>query len=265
LLIFSGPICQEGYWGEQCNKVCTIDKHCNGTSCSRNNGSCEKCAWGFWGASCNGHCLENSFKLYALLKSCEFFIDITRFDIKTFDIKTIDMDRACPRTVGPCKACINNGQWGDFCENTCSGCVPCERWSGVCNGDCMSGLWGENCTFTCNPACAGMSCETITGDCYHGCQAGYWGSQCTNKCGDNCQTCAMLTGMCDSCQEGFGGQNCSVSEIVPQVPEQTQNNSEQAPNGEEQRHDIVIGFSVTLGVMVLITSTVTLLYCLKLR
>jgi len=261
--IVSDPICQEGFWGENCDKECNIGLHCNGTSCARNNGSCERCALNFWGANCEKHCVEYPSKFLSLLQKCQLFVDVERFQDEEYK-KTIGFDSFCPRAVGPCKSCINNGLWGDFCENTCSGCASCERWSGACIGDCLRELWGANCTFTCNPACAGMSCDKITGNCY-GCKAGYWGSHCTNKCGENCQTCAMLTGMCDSCREGFEGQNCSVSGIVPHVPGQTQNNSEDKPNEERQHQSIVIGFSVTLGVMVLITSTVTLLYCMKLR
>lgn len=47
------------------------------------------------------------------------------------------------------------------------------------------------------------------------CTAGTWGANCSNACGDNCfrsggiRGCDHITGICDSCESGYGGENCT--------------------------------------------------------
>lgn len=217
--------CKHGYFGYNCDKICTIDHcneckenyyhrmdclscdegyysenyqclpcrgHCgNGEFCDKNTGVCHSgCAHGWYGKYCDRECL---------IENC-----------------TKCSDQDYPQMV--CLTCDQgfhmsmNGLICKECSSHCKGGQSaCSNSDGRCRDGCELGFYGESCETNCSAFCAGDgSCLMQDGYCTYGCLKGMYGNQCDRRCPTECAQCQVYidTGMCSECFSGWYGTVC---------------------------------------------------------
>ncbi|WAR16664.1 PTPRS-like protein [Mya arenaria] len=180
--------CQDGYWGDNCNKKCMYTKCYR---CDRTNGYICECRPGYYGIDCESWCGTNC-DTCDKTKGCLSCKD--DYWGSTCNKKCIINCNVCSKSNGQCNSCVN-GYWGRFCDDKCgSQCKTCNKWNGctVCN----KGYYGSKCGNYCGDNCA--SCDKQLG--CTACDTGYNGPSC--MCDANCIQCDNLKG-CTSCKPGY--------------------------------------------------------------
>lgn len=191
---------------EQCPANCKRNSRMSKTTdkdvCINDEGLCQACVSGFHGLMCESACPEGC--------------------------KESTAEGKCKRN-GDCYSC-QSGFYGAMCDQACpEACPKCMQYDGVddsgmkmpagsCLESCKADKYGTTCEIPCPEKCdksvitgkKHASCSRDKGVCDK-CQKGWWGDQCTNQCSDKCVggKCAQEDGKCtDGCKPGYWGAAC---------------------------------------------------------
>ncbi|XP_052761413.1 multiple epidermal growth factor-like domains protein 10 isoform X2 [Mya arenaria] len=212
--------CVQGRYGDNCENTCSIG--CIGETCNRNGScsckynfagtKCDLCAANYEGEKCN-NCVQGKYGLLCQ-DTCAYINCRCRQQLGCDSCKAgfYEISAFCKTACG--KGCVNA-----TCKNdgSCS-CLPnfmepnCEK--------CQSGFFGNTCNRTCfYPNCkctAEYNCDV--------CMEGYYNasSNCNHSCSEGCRNACQNDGSCnckqnfngtrcDFCDDGFYGNNCSMS------------------------------------------------------
>ena len=211
-----GSLCEN-----TCNENCFDDKE-KETKCDLETGNCFSCNEGFFGDKCDKKCLDENCikcdKTSGLCLQCDinFYLNDDKGCTKCND----NCDRC---TKDKCIECKRGDFYGDLCDKECPlHCSidsilkrKCDRDSGKCvygceeffTGElcdsCILGKKGTNCTEKCSEGCdlEQGNCDKETGECPV-CKEGKWGKECDQSCPENCAKCSK-DGTCEECKEDF--------------------------------------------------------------
>ncbi|XP_041349693.1 protein draper-like [Gigantopelta aegis] len=199
----SCSVCLPGYYGQHCNKRCTVCGR--DETCDRQNGNCVKIDffanigsdWAYYCMLCRGEC--------KLCFSGWYGINCTR------ECKNCSID-GCNKTTGKCHKCAE-GYYGtqctDKCPENCGNNAICDRYTSVCLDGCKIGWWGDQCRIPCGEGCLNAECTFDGERCIHGCKEGYHGALCNiRSCSKGCQRCDDNYN-CLECVNTFYGEKCS--------------------------------------------------------
>uniref|UniRef100_K1PY42 Multiple epidermal growth factor-like domains 10 n=1 Tax=Magallana gigas TaxID=29159 RepID=K1PY42_MAGGI len=133
--------CQDGYFGENCIRVCPIQCH----SCNKSSGICDQgCHPGWKGTYCTEECDGG---LYGV--NCGM----------------------------PCGHCLNNQQCHHLNGTCVTGCDP-GYIGNTCTEACSNNTYGLLCSLTCGNCVDKQQCHHVTGKCPEGCAVGFQGEKC---------------------------------------------------------------------------------------
>ncbi|XP_052775849.1 multiple epidermal growth factor-like domains protein 11 isoform X2 [Mya arenaria] len=184
-------VCQSGFYPAQNRAVCNScdDRHCIGT-CSQSTGDCpEGCEAGWYGKDffCNLECKVNN------CAQCALGFMNTELCVRCNPGYYVN--------DGGCTICPEN------CKDNL-----CYELKSTCKNGCKAGYYGDNCQWECNSGCDNGECDPDTGNCV--CKYGWFSDRCDRLCPNYCSsdTCASynVTAGCASCEPGRYGRVCEL-------------------------------------------------------
>ncbi|XP_055873707.1 uncharacterized protein LOC106058234 isoform X3 [Biomphalaria glabrata] len=218
-------------FGDHCQHMCS---KCKDRDCDKFSGACRECVMGYDHPE-SGCILDRRMYLDWTPWHCTSDCAVPYFTRERYCNPD---ESSCTETIvekkpGDCyvfKKCASECQdfeYGEGCEKRCDNCQDsCDKFTGACNlcvpgfmnpkGGCLEPCgpykYGAMCQGDCTLKCPGEDCvDRVEGTCSK-CKNYTYGKECEFTC-DNClEPCNKITGVCDSCKEGFKFPNVTCKE-----------------------------------------------------
>ena len=205
--------CKEGFYGEICNKTCSI--FCKENICDKESGLCE-CINHFSKESYCSKCM-NKYDLSTNCTKCLINYDISKEC--TTCINYYDISNDCTECINhfnkssSCKECDEHYTFKSNCtkceENydLNQNCLKCINYFDINKNckECLLGYYGNTCDKKCYKGCNiyKSNCERQEGYCEE-CYFPYYGEKCENKSEiDHCININKTSGECLKCEEKY--------------------------------------------------------------